>query len=167
MVAMSGPMPPVPADEFVLPLPAAHDESTEPLRRSMDSSHSRTFSAMPSQGGQKSAWKIWRHTVGIVLLLATVIMWTASNFLASVGSHAWFRVAEDTNGSCSRQSSPTTVTLNPTSSLISIRLSSLSYSYLSPQNDCGPVEDLFKELSMGKAVLPNTNLLLRMRTKIS
>ena len=97
VIAMSGPMPPVPADEFVLPLPAAHDESTEPLRRSTDSSYSRTYAAKPSQGGQKPAWKVWRHTVGIALLLATVVMWTASNFLASVGSHhAWFKVAEDT-----------------------------------------------------------------------
>ena len=161
-------MPPVPADEFVLPLPAAHDESTEPLRRSTDSSHSRTYSTKPSQGGQKPARKVWRHTVGIALLLATVVMWTASNFLASVGlNHAWFKVAEDTNGPLPRQSSPTIVTLNPTSSLISIRLSSLSYLYLSPQNDCGLVEDLFKELSMVKAVLPNTNHSLRMRTKIS
>ena len=95
---MSGPMPPVPADDFVLPMPAAHDESTEPLRVSMDSSHSRTFSAKLSEGGPKTTWKIWRHTVGIALLLATVVMWTASNFLASVSSHhAWCRAAEDTN----------------------------------------------------------------------
>lgn len=164
---MSGPSAPVPADEFILPFPAAHDESTEPLRRSTDSSHSGTYFAKPSQGGQKPARKVWRHTVGIALLLATVVMWTASNFLASVGCHhVWSKVAEDTNGP-SRQSSPTTVTPNPTSSLISIHLSSPFYSYLSPQNDYGPVEDLLKELFMGKAVLPTTDPWLRMRTKIS
>ena len=84
---MSGPSAPVPADEFVLPLPAAQDESTKPLRRSTDSLHSGIYSAKPSQGGQKPARKVWRHTVGIALLLATVVMWTASNFLASVGCH--------------------------------------------------------------------------------
>lgn len=28
----------------------------------------------------------WRHTVGIILLLVTVVLWTASNFLASVST---------------------------------------------------------------------------------
>jgi solute carrier family 35, member F5 len=33
---------------------------------------------------ESKPWSRIRHTVGIVLLLATVFLWTASNFLASV-----------------------------------------------------------------------------------
>jgi hypothetical protein len=38
---------------------------------------------MGKKGGE---WKgsPWRHTLGIVLLLVTVVLWTTSNFLASV-----------------------------------------------------------------------------------
>jgi solute carrier family 35 protein F5 len=38
-----------------------------------------------AEGQKKGAWtsKV-RHAVGIALLLATVLLWTASNFLASV-----------------------------------------------------------------------------------
>lgn len=32
---------------------------------------------------QKPLRGVWRHTIGIILLLATVVLWTASNFLAS------------------------------------------------------------------------------------
>lgn len=36
----------------------------------------------------------WRHTLGITLLLVTVLLWTASNFLASVsGSRLFFPFA--------------------------------------------------------------------------
>ena len=34
--------------------------------------------------GKKSQHSQWRHTMGIILLLATVVLWTASNFLSSV-----------------------------------------------------------------------------------
>ena len=34
--------------------------------------------------GKKPPKSKWRHAVGILLLLATVFLWTASNFLASV-----------------------------------------------------------------------------------
>lgn len=30
-------------------------------------------------------WKSWRRIVGLLLLTVTVFLWTASNFLASVG----------------------------------------------------------------------------------
>ncbi|OCK93130.1 uncharacterized protein K441DRAFT_613317 [Cenococcum geophilum 1.58] len=33
--------------------------------------------------GKKSQHSKWRHTLGIILLLATVVLWTASNFLSS------------------------------------------------------------------------------------
>ena len=33
---------------------------------------------------QKKKLNKWRHTLGIILLLSTVFLWTASNFLASV-----------------------------------------------------------------------------------
>lgn len=38
---------------------------------------------MDKEGGK---WERspWRHTLGIVLLLFTVVLWTTSNFLASV-----------------------------------------------------------------------------------
>jgi hypothetical protein len=37
-------------------------------------------------GKEGKEWKgsPWRHTLGIVLLLITVVLWTTSNFLASV-----------------------------------------------------------------------------------
>ncbi|KAF1958006.1 hypothetical protein CC80DRAFT_443144 [Byssothecium circinans] len=36
-----------------------------------------------SEGLKKKPWSRWRHAIGILLLLATVFLWTTSNFLAS------------------------------------------------------------------------------------
>lgn len=44
--------------------------------------------SMWSEGRKKPNGKL-RHAVGIMLLLATVVLWTTSNFLASVRLHAY------------------------------------------------------------------------------
>jgi len=81
---MSGLVPPVPVDDFVLPIPASHAETVATHRKSMDSSRSQRPSEQRLADGKKGLQGVWRHTIGITLLLATVILWTASNFLASV-----------------------------------------------------------------------------------
>lgn len=52
----------------------------------MDSSlslSSRRSSGRRPPSHQRPDRRVWRHTIGIILLLATVVLWTASNFLAS------------------------------------------------------------------------------------
>ncbi|CAF9908521.1 hypothetical protein IMSHALPRED_006696 [Imshaugia aleurites] len=83
---MSGPLAPVPADDFVLPVPTSQLEDQQAGRRSTDSSwsqRSRNSADKRHPRYQEPLRGVWRHTIGIILLLATVILWTASNFLAS------------------------------------------------------------------------------------
>ena len=87
-VAMSPSLAPVPADNLVLPVPTLRSEHSQVVRRSTDSSWSQRSRTGPDKmpaPEQNSLTGVWRHTIGIILLLATVILWTASNFLASVG----------------------------------------------------------------------------------
>ena len=42
---------------------------------------SRASTVTPVKG-----WVKWRRVVGLLLLVVTVVLWTTSNFLASVGS---------------------------------------------------------------------------------
>lgn len=84
VAAMNGPVPPVPADDFVLPMPTSYAETVAANRKFTDSSRSQRLYEQRVRDGQKGLQGVWRHTIGIVLLLATVILWTASNFLASV-----------------------------------------------------------------------------------
>ncbi|KAL2357455.1 hypothetical protein BJ546DRAFT_836026 [Cryomyces antarcticus] len=82
MASATAPVPGTPAiaDAFVVPVPR-HDHSLPPVS-------SAPPSVSPAPGVQRGdATKLsakWRHTVGIILLLTTVVLWTASNFLASV-----------------------------------------------------------------------------------
>lgn len=78
----------VPADDFGLPVATSGSDYTETMRRSTDSLWSQGSGNVSDKRDslhQNSLRGLWRHTIGIVLLLATVILWTASNFLASVG----------------------------------------------------------------------------------
>lgn len=85
VAAMSGPLAPVPADDFVLPVPKMYTEDPEEARRSVDSARSQHFYDERNPSSPKKPLRsVWRHTIGIILLLATVVLWTASNFLASV-----------------------------------------------------------------------------------
>jgi solute carrier family 35 protein F5 len=57
-----------------------------------------------------------RHAVGIALLLATVLLWTASNFLASVRIHTCSDERGEARGlTWNRRYSQTIHTRNPTS----------------------------------------------------
>ncbi|CAD6593779.1 MAG: hypothetical protein ASARMPREDX12_007631 [Alectoria sarmentosa] len=83
---MIRPPAPVPTDEFVLPLPNSRSEDSQADRRSTDSSwsqRSRRSSVKRPPPHQIPLRGVWRHTIGTILLLATVVLWTASNFLAS------------------------------------------------------------------------------------
>lgn len=85
-IAMSRPLAPVPADDFVLPVPISRSEGSQIGRRSTDSSWSQrsiNSSRKRPPPHKKPLHGVWRHTIGIILLLATVVLWTASNFLAS------------------------------------------------------------------------------------
>lgn len=81
---MSGPTHTVPAEDFVLPVPNMHAEETENPRKSADSLSSQRPAERENHPSRRLFGGVWRHTIGIMFLLATVIMWTVSNFLASV-----------------------------------------------------------------------------------
>lgn len=66
-----------------LPIRESTDSTGRP-RISRVKSTTSTRSANVWQDGKKAQHSKWRHTVGILLLLVTVVLWTASNFLASV-----------------------------------------------------------------------------------
>ena len=146
-VAMSGPLAPVPADDFVLPVPTSQLEDQQAGKRSTDSSwsqRSRNSADKRHPRYQEPLHGVWRHTIGIILLLATVILWTASNFLASVGFFEGTHVAIHTNGLNCRPFLQTIATPNHTSSLMSIHHSSLSCCYRLLQDGYGPAMDLYK-----------------------
>ena len=83
---MSGLAHPVPPDEFVLPIPASSSgEPVETSRESTDARGLRRSFHETSDDSKKAFLGVWRHTIGIILVLVTVVLWTASNFLASVG----------------------------------------------------------------------------------
>ncbi|KAF4627000.1 hypothetical protein G7Y89_g11158 [Cudoniella acicularis] len=73
MSAQEPPAPPIIAEEFTL--------STErPLQRQMSSSGSQKGGGFRAGVGLEN---VARRTLGIILLLVTVVLWTSSNFLAS------------------------------------------------------------------------------------
>lgn len=75
---------PMPGDRVAIPISERHSRDQTSLRRS----HSLTFSernGLPlSNRKNLFLGGIARHTLGIGLLLITVVLWTASSFLASV-----------------------------------------------------------------------------------
>lgn len=80
---MAAPRPPIPPEDFVLPNQRIISEAGEASRESTESLRP----LQSSQGSPKSASQpvkgLARHTLGIILLLVTVVLWTASNFLGS------------------------------------------------------------------------------------
>ncbi|KAL9131827.1 MAG: hypothetical protein Q9217_000354 [Psora testacea] len=81
---MNTPLAPSPADDAVVPVSSPRSQSLDALRRrSTDSFRSETASRKRSSDAPVPIRKVARHTVGILLLLVTVVLWTASNFLAS------------------------------------------------------------------------------------
>lgn len=87
MSAQEPPLPPAIAESFDLADDTLSVHRNE--RLSMSSSLSRSRSLKPKRGGggfKKSVGleNVARRTLGIILLLATVFLWTSSNFLASV-----------------------------------------------------------------------------------
>ena len=92
--AMSGQLAPVASNEFVVPIPRLGARDSEATRRSTDSSRSLKSDHGRNELRQTPVRNAWRHTIGIILLLATVVLWTASNFLASVScSRVGMRIA--------------------------------------------------------------------------
>lgn len=142
---MSRPLAPVPADDFVLPVPISRLEGSRTGRRSTDSSWSQrslnSSKQRPSRH-QKPLHGVWRHTIGIVLLLATVVLWTASNFLASVGFIEGKSVAVCTDRLTCRPYLQTIAIPNHTLSLMSIHPSFLSCCYWLLQSGYGLAADL-------------------------
>ncbi|TKA82329.1 hypothetical protein B0A49_00070 [Cryomyces minteri] len=81
MASATTPVPGTPAiaDAFVVPVPR-HDHSLPPVSSAPPSTSPAP--GVPRGHATKPSAK-WRHTIGILLLLTTVVLWTASNFLAS------------------------------------------------------------------------------------
>lgn len=84
---MSVPVTQIPVDDFIQPISASTLERVETARiaTSANSSTSQIRAVKSDRSNQVSIPKFARHTLGILLLLVTVVLWTASNFLASVG----------------------------------------------------------------------------------
>jgi len=79
MAAQEPPVPPTMAHEFTM----AHERLSDNRERvSMTSSRSK--SSMKGFKVGLGLQNVARRTLGIFLLLVTVFLWTASNFLASV-----------------------------------------------------------------------------------
>jgi len=68
--------------------PAATAGGSTGVGEAQDRTGSRA-SVVTGMAGMTAAkrWKSWRRIVGLLLLALTVFLWTASNFLASVGHH--------------------------------------------------------------------------------
>ena len=135
---------PVPSDNIALPVSNLGSEHSQALRRSTDSSwsqRSRNCSDKRPPLHQNSLRGVWRHTIGIILLLATVVLWTASNFLASVGVVEGKTVTLLTDSFICRLSLLTIATPNHTLSPMSTHPSSLYCCYSSLQGGYGPVAD--------------------------
>lgn len=168
IAAMSGPLATVAADDFVLPVPTSHSEDSQEGRRPIDSSWSqrlpRTHDKRPPPH-QKPLGGVWRHTIGIILLLATVFLWTASNFLASVGFVEGKQVAVYTDKLTFRLFLQTIATPNHTLLLILIHPSSLFCCYWLLQGGYGPAAALYKVLFVDVIRPPTICLLLKRRSK--
>lgn len=165
---MNGPLAPVPPDDFVLPVPTSHSEDSRIGRRSVDSSWSqisRNLSAKPPPPDRKPSRGVWRHTIGIILLLATVLLWTASNFLASVGFTGGEQLAVCTDRLTCRLSLQTTATPNHTLSHMSIHPSSLSCYYWLLQGGCGLAVDMYRVLFVDMIDPPTICLSLNPKSK--
>ena len=135
----------VPADNFRLPVSTSGSDHTETMRRSTDSSWSQRSGNVSDKKHllhQNPLRGVWRHTIGIILLLATVILWTASNFLASVGVIKGQPVEMWTDGLPHRLSLLMTATPNHTLSPTSTHPSSPCCCYLLPQGGYGREADL-------------------------
>ena len=84
--------------EPLMPAEVAPERSSTSRRSSLGSIHSlneMTSSQLSSRGSAKGGFRaklglggVARRTLGIALLMVTVILWTVSNFLASVGPAA-------------------------------------------------------------------------------
>ena len=78
---MTLPQAPVPAEDFVLPADLVPGASRE---HSLDYSPNALEVEDRAKEHKNPFNRVARHTLGIILLLVTVVLWTASNFLASV-----------------------------------------------------------------------------------
>lgn len=159
----------VPADNIALPVSnSGSDHSQQALRRSTDSSwsqRSRNCSDQRPPPHQNSLRGVWRYTIGIILLLATVVLWTASNFLASVGVVEGKTVALQTDKLICRLSLLTIATPSHTSSPTSTHLSSPSCCYSLLQGGYGPGADICTVLSVNIGPPTMCLLLERMSKK--
>lgn len=167
-IAMSRPLAPVPADDFVLPVPISRSEGSQIGRRSTDSSWSQkslNSSRKRPPPHKKPLHGVWRHTIGIILLLATVVLWTASNFLASVCFIGGKQLAVYTDRLTCRPYLRTIATPSHILSPMSIHPSSLSCCYWLLQGGCGLAADLYKVLFVDMIGPPTICLSLKRKRK--
>lgn len=152
----------VPADNFGLPVSTSGSDHTQTMRRSTDSSWSQRLQNVSDKRDflhQNSLRGVWRHTIGIILLLVTVILWTASNFLASVGVMRGKAVTMWTDGLPGRPSLLMTATPNHTLSLTSTHPSSRSCCFSLPQGGYGR-EAVLREVLLVNTISPPVICLL-------
>ncbi|KAL9101154.1 MAG: hypothetical protein Q9163_003556 [Psora crenata] len=80
---MSALLPPTPAGDSALPPTTTRSGSLDAAGMSANASRAETAPGKRAAIAPLRIEKLARHTLGIILLLVTVILWTASNFLAS------------------------------------------------------------------------------------
>ena len=81
---MNAPLPPMPPDDLRVSISSGRSRSPDTGRKSSESLRLDSRRAVSETIAKAPMKKLARHTVGIILLLVTVVLWTASNFLASV-----------------------------------------------------------------------------------
>lgn len=81
---MELPCPPAAAADFTIPVPFEDQTLRRPARVSASSWSSSGTTDSPEVRSATTLGGFARRTLGIILLLVTVVLWTASSFLASV-----------------------------------------------------------------------------------
>jgi hypothetical protein len=76
-------VPALAADNFIVPTLGGHGE-TIAHRQAASTTSSRPSATYSQSMGKTTLPEIARHTLGLLCLSVTVVLWTASNFLASV-----------------------------------------------------------------------------------
>ncbi|KAI9698728.1 MAG: hypothetical protein M1836_003838 [Candelina mexicana] len=83
MSAAVPPAAPATANDFAIPDNHEENNLPEPGRISTSSDRSQVSATKPGRQNGRRLGGVGRHTLGIILLLTTVFLWTASSFLAS------------------------------------------------------------------------------------
>ena len=148
----------MPTNPVALPDPESYQNYSTLLSRSNSMPTSERNGLTIDNMQRSSLGGIARHTLGIGLLLVTVILWTASSFLASVSSVSHRRriltlFYSSADKSATRRSSRIILTRNPIFLSISIHAFSLLFCSLTLSKDYIKMTGRYRRSSEGRTCL--------------